>query len=85
MLGASSLKLMALPRLRVALLASPSLSVIVATSFTTSALPRLTSWSGPLFGVCWMARRWSRVTLPLLSTVTVKAMAPEGPPTRPIT
>ena len=83
--GASSLKLMALPRLRLVLVESPSLSVMVATSFTRSAADRPVAWSGPLSGVCRRASFWSRVTLPTLSTVTVKATAPPLPPTRPTT
>ncbi|MNP13492.1 hypothetical protein D3C76_1057740 [compost metagenome] len=49
-LGASSRKLMALPRSSVALSLSPSPSVRVAVRLIRSPLSRLATWSGPLSG-----------------------------------
>ena len=50
---------------------SPSLSVIVATSWIAPSLRIEIGWLGPVSGECWSARTWSRVTLPEASTVTL--------------
>ncbi|MNV82073.1 hypothetical protein D3C71_1757860 [compost metagenome] len=57
--------------LRVAWALSPSPSVVVAVSFTKSSEARLVESSGSLILGCTTARSWSRVTLPLASTLTV--------------
>jgi hypothetical protein len=77
-----------MPTLAVAL--SPSLSVIVATSWIEPSAMVADAWSGPVSGLCWIARTWSSVTTPLVSTVTLNAAVPNGSatppePTRPTT
>ncbi|MNZ51936.1 hypothetical protein D3C78_697680 [compost metagenome] len=71
MLGPSSLNTRFCPMLRVAWALSPSLSVLVAVKVTRLSAVRVFESSGLLVSGCTMARSWSRVTSPLLATLTV--------------
>ena len=78
MVGASSLNVRFEAMLTLEETASPSLSVTVSERLIRLSVAMLTGWSGPVSGECWIASTWSRVTRPLLSTLTVKEVAPEA-------
>ncbi|MNP60331.1 hypothetical protein D3C76_1554050 [compost metagenome] len=69
--GPSSLITRFCPILRVAWTLSPSLSVLVAVRVTRLSEARLVESSGLVVSGWITARSWSRVTSPLVATLTV--------------